>query len=198
MLFVFCGKSGSGKTAIVNALSQKTNIKILPSLTTRPKRNGEKQGIDYLFCDKRYFLHEKTLFNFYVEENDWYYGYLERDIKKYSRNDRHAIIILPPKGIRELKQSLTPFEHMVIYVHSEDEDRLMRSIKRCSLSKNCLEICRRFIQDEKDFDKLCKEIKFELTLKNIEGIKNFNKMIYELANIIKFHADCCQPWKTLD
>ena len=45
------GKSASGKDTIYNELrNDKTlDLKTIPLYTTRPKRNGEVEGIDYHF-----------------------------------------------------------------------------------------------------------------------------------------------------
>ena len=46
-LLVLCGKSGSGKTTTAMILQRKLGLKRVVTYTTRQKRKGEKDGIDY-------------------------------------------------------------------------------------------------------------------------------------------------------
>ncbi|MFC1657798.1 guanylate kinase [Candidatus Omnitrophota bacterium] len=58
-VFVISGPSGSGKTTLAQKILQHPQFKgkfIKPvSFTTRPKRQGERQGRDYLFVSKEEF-----------------------------------------------------------------------------------------------------------------------------------------------
>ena len=57
ILFIISAPSGSGKTTLCNRLAEsmgKINRSI--SMTTRPPRAGEKDGIDYIFIQKEEFL----------------------------------------------------------------------------------------------------------------------------------------------
>lgn len=50
MLYVVSAPSGAGKTSLVKALLEETdNIEVSVSYTTRSKRKGEREGIDYHF-----------------------------------------------------------------------------------------------------------------------------------------------------
>ncbi len=57
MLVVFSGPSGSGKDTVLAELF-KLDIGLVQSIsmTTRKPREGEQNGIDYLFVDEEYFL----------------------------------------------------------------------------------------------------------------------------------------------
>ncbi|MBI5144729.1 MAG: guanylate kinase, partial [Candidatus Omnitrophica bacterium] len=59
LIFVISGPSGSGKTTLLGALLkspglQKKLAKSI-SLTTRPKRSGEREGRDYFFISRSEF-----------------------------------------------------------------------------------------------------------------------------------------------
>ena len=49
MILVLLGESGSGKTTLQKYISDKVNMKPIVSVTTRPKRKGEKKEIWELF-----------------------------------------------------------------------------------------------------------------------------------------------------
>lgn len=48
-LVIICGPSGVGKTSIVKRLLEKPGRKLSVSATTRPRRKGEQDGVDYFF-----------------------------------------------------------------------------------------------------------------------------------------------------
>ena len=52
---IITGKSASGKNYLFSQLSE-VIPKFLVKQTTRPKRSGEKEGIDYKFIKKELFL----------------------------------------------------------------------------------------------------------------------------------------------
>lgn len=49
MLLLLGGPSGSGKTTVANILQEKHGFSRLVTVTTRPPREGEKNGVDYYF-----------------------------------------------------------------------------------------------------------------------------------------------------
>ena len=79
LIFVISGPSGSGKTTIIKKLLSFKGIKNLRktiSFTTRPKRLGEKDGIDYDFITHKEFK-DKIKNNDILEYTkfiDFYYG----------------------------------------------------------------------------------------------------------------------------
>lgn len=52
MLLILCGKSGSGKDTIAQAMCESEGIQRLVSCTDRPARDGEKNGREYYFYSK--------------------------------------------------------------------------------------------------------------------------------------------------
>ncbi len=80
MITILIGKSASGKDTML----KKNTLKTIVTHTTRPKRPGEKDGIDYVFVDKDKFLLgleedkyiEYRKYNTCVGGNPdtWYYG----------------------------------------------------------------------------------------------------------------------------
>ena len=47
---VIAGPSGSGKNAVIDALLERSEkCSLLVNVTTRPPREGEKEGVDYYF-----------------------------------------------------------------------------------------------------------------------------------------------------
>lgn len=54
MLIIISGPSGSGKGTVVRALD-KNRYALSVSVTTREKRPGETEGVDYFFCSNEDF-----------------------------------------------------------------------------------------------------------------------------------------------
>ncbi len=56
-MLVLSSPSGAGKTTIARGLLEKDpNLELSISVTTRPRRQGERDGIDYHFIDEPHFL----------------------------------------------------------------------------------------------------------------------------------------------
>jgi len=55
MLLVISGPSGVGKTTITHRVERELNAVFSVSLTTRPKANGDREGIDYHFVNQAQF-----------------------------------------------------------------------------------------------------------------------------------------------
>lgn len=60
-LIVICGAPGSGKTTIQNYLLEKYEFPRVITHTTRPRRIGEKDKVDYYFESKKEFFLKITL-----------------------------------------------------------------------------------------------------------------------------------------
>ncbi len=77
LLIVFSGPSGSGKDTVLAELKKRNiNMKQSISMTTRPMRQGETDGVDYYFTDVNHFekLISEDYFLEYVRYGENYYG----------------------------------------------------------------------------------------------------------------------------
>ena len=54
-ILLIIGPSGSGKTTIVNRLHKDGIVELHPTWTTRPMREGERNGIEHLFVSDKEF-----------------------------------------------------------------------------------------------------------------------------------------------
>ena len=128
-LFVISGPSAAVKGTICRRLLEETDIELSVSMTTRAPRNGEVEGISYLFTDKDTFIERVNAGGFleYAEVYGNYYGtpkqlvidklkegidvVLEIDIQgamkvKENYPDGIFIFILPP-SMSELRKRIT-------------------------------------------------------------------------------------------
>lgn len=148
-LIALFGESGTGKDTIQKWLVKNYNLNGLVSYTTRPKREGEINGVNYCFIDENFFkdlismnrLLEYTIFN------NWYYGTPSIDLSDTQINIGVFNII----GINNIKLAFKDkIEVFPIKIEVEEKIRLIRILQREN-NPNCSEICRRFLTDKDDF-----------------------------------------------
>ncbi|MGN0992848.1 MAG: hypothetical protein ACI4PE_02895 [Bacilli bacterium] len=94
-------------------------------------------------------------------------------------NDKINIGVFNIEGIECLLQD-PRLEIIPIYIKTPDKERLLRNLNREN-NPDCLEICRRFIADKKDFD----NIPFFAFIYENPNNKDFSNILDLLKDIIK-------------
>ncbi|MCR5786749.1 MAG: AAA family ATPase [Acholeplasmatales bacterium] len=106
-MIVLIGPSASGKTAVGKYLEEKYNIRKVVTYTTRDKRIGEIEGIDYHYISREDFLDKLSKHFFFetMEYNKNFYGtsieslkddsYLILDITGYNSYKQSSIKLIP-------------------------------------------------------------------------------------------------------
>lgn len=104
MIVVLVGESASGKTTLAKKLEAESGVKRVVTYTTRPMRNGEHNGIDYNFIDKREFdeLVADDSFAEHANYRGWDYGTI---IDVDNNND--SVVVLTPSGARSVRKYLS-------------------------------------------------------------------------------------------
>ena len=148
-LIALFGKSGSGKTTVLNWLMRNFPEKLhkVVACTTRPLREGEEDGREYHFISVDEFT-QKTLSGEMIEATsfrDWFYG---TEISAL-REDKLNVAIFSPEALNCVLED-PRINTYPVYIYASDKKRLMRSLDR-EYAPDCYEICRRFLADEKDF-----------------------------------------------
>lgn len=173
------GKSGAGKDTIQKwIVSNVPNTHGIISCTTRPPRDNETNNVDYHFVDFPVFtqmiLDGKMLEA--TEFNNWFYGTSINALDI----DKINIGVFNITGIECLLQD-SRLDILPIMIGASNADRLQRCINREN-NPDCIEICRRFLADEKDF----KNIDFDYDIylndnnnpyKNILNVCSVNEFI---------------------
>ena len=77
-LAIISGPSGAGKTTVVHALLERCDLplELSVSATTRPRRQGEVDGVDYYFLDSAEFQRRQALGGFLESCEVFGHGYL--------------------------------------------------------------------------------------------------------------------------
>ena len=157
-LFVFMGKSATGKdTLFAETLRRHPEIKQLVTYTTRPIREGEKDGDEYHFVDE-VTLHRLQgegkvieVRHYDTARGVWYYFTAEDD--EISASDADFAMITTLEGYVSIRDRFGEGKVTPIYIEAPDITRIERSLGREKKEDMpCVaEVCRRYLADEEDF-----------------------------------------------
>lgn len=138
-LFLFCGRSASGKTTIADTLEQKYGHKQVYSYCTRPPRYDGEIGHVFVSEDEFDNLGELVA---YTEYNGFRYGTTAEQL------DKCTIYVVDIPGIETLLQKYkTDRPIVIIYFDTTVYTRINRMLDR---GDNDAAIISRLLQDEKD------------------------------------------------
>ena len=109
MLLIFSGCSGVGKNTVINELlSQNENLTLLPTYTTRGKREGEREGFPYHYLTTEAFQQkiEDREFYEYEQIHQNFYGTSRRLVADARESGRNLLKDIDVKGAMNLKRLL--------------------------------------------------------------------------------------------
>ena len=142
------GEAGTGKdTLFQHTLNKLIEAHEIISCTTRPKREGEVEGINYYYMTPDQFG-QKVLDGEMLEAtyfNDWFYGTSYDSL----RADKLNIGVFNPDGIRAIAQD-PRVKFMGIKINCSKKTRLLRQLNR-EQNPDVDEIIRRYKADNNDF-----------------------------------------------
>jgi guanylate kinase len=181
MLFVISAPSGAGKTTIIKELfKENPDIKFSVSATTRPKRAGEQDGIDYYFLSDKDF-DEKIAFGEFVEWEYVHgnrYGTLKSEILKYIKSTHNLVFDVDVKGALSIKK-IYP-EAVLVFIDVPRELLLSRlKNRKTETDEQIKKRGERIEMEIKEKDK------FDYIVENSEGSGGLTKAVNELNKIIK-------------
>lgn len=107
ILFVISAPSGSGKTTLCNRLVDSlTGLNRSISMTTRPPRYGERDGMDYIFIEKEEFLRRQKKKEFLESAKvfDEYYGTPKKYVKHLMTKGQDVILSIDVQGAMKIKK----------------------------------------------------------------------------------------------
>lgn len=147
-IIAFIGKAGSGKDTILHqVIAEDSNLHEIVSCTTRPRREGEVEGVNYFYLTPEQFG-DKVLHDEMLEAtcfNDWFYGTSYDSL----RSDVINVGVFNPTGIDSLL-ARPDVEVTTYYIQASSKTRLLRQLNREG-SPDVDEIIRRYSADEIDF-----------------------------------------------
>jgi guanylate kinase len=143
---IICGPSGAGKDFLQREIIKK-DLRFEPKLTTRPKRDFETDGIDYIYTNNEQFesmLNNNEIFtyqSFNIESQLWYYA-----ITKSNFNN-NQIFIMTPHEIKQIDETDRK-NCFIVYLDIDILIRESRVLKRKDMNDS---VYRRFASDYIDF-----------------------------------------------
>ncbi|MGN1141042.1 MAG: guanylate kinase [Oliverpabstia sp.] len=156
-LFYIMGKSASGKDTIYQKLLEdpEFHFRRLIIYTTRPIRDGEKEGQEYYFVSEEAFQSLKAAGKI-IEDRGYntvyglwrYFTADNMDLENYN-----YLGIGTLESYEQLKKYYGDDKVCPIYIEVEDGERLKRAIAREETQEipKYEEMCRRFLADSQDF-----------------------------------------------
>jgi guanylate kinase len=160
MIKIFCimGKSGSGKDTIFKTLinDKSLNLKPVTLYTTRPKRQGETDGVEYFFIDENQLAQLQDmgkiieLRQYNTVHGIWYYCTV--DDGQFNSSDNY-LLICTLEAYNNISKYFGADVVVPIYINVDDGKRLQRALSRelSQQSPQYEEMCRRFLADCEDF-----------------------------------------------
>lgn len=158
-IFYIMGKSATGKDHIYKALLQDEALQLFPLVlyTTRPMREGEKDGREYWFVDetraqrmrkKGQIIEERVYETVY---GPWRYFTADEGQIDLDAHDYLGIGTL--ESYRPLTEHFGKDRIVPLYMETDDGIRLKRAMKREAKQNppKYDEMCRRFLADCEDF-----------------------------------------------
>ena len=160
-IIAIVGEAGCGKDSLLDlACAQIPNLNKIISTTTRPQREGEKEGVNYYYTDYDTFTKD-LLEDKFIEAttfNGWGYG---TKIDTLSE-DKVNIGVFNPSGIY-IMQGDKRIDLFVIKLSVNAKERLLRQLNR-EFAPNVDEIIRRYQTDQQDFEIFDEEVECEYVI----------------------------------
>ena len=124
LLIALSGPSGSGKGTIVRSLlAQREDTVLSVSMTTRPPREEDVDGVTYHFCTREQF--EQTIaedgFLEYAEYNGNYYGTPLAPIRRWLEEGKKVILEIEVQGAEKVMERCLDLVSVFITIPSMEE-----------------------------------------------------------------------------
>lgn len=158
-LFLVMGKSASGKDTLYKDIVGRfgDRLGVVVPYTTRPKRQGETEGVEYHFITEGQMSRMKRDGKiiesrcYQTVYGPWYY--LTVDDGQIDLSKRSSILIVTPAAYEKLRDYFGADRVVPLYIETDDGVRLERALKRerAQAEPKYEEMCRRFLADAKDF-----------------------------------------------
>lgn len=166
-LFYIMGKSASGKDTIYKRIKEEIDIKEYVLYTTRPMREGEREGIDYHYVSDEQiskFKEEGKVIEsrtYQTVKGPWTYATIADKQLKQNGDIITVGTLESYRKVREYFENRKDTKVLPIYITIDEQERRKRAIEREERQKNpnYAEVERRINADNIDFSeenlKLC-------------------------------------------
>jgi guanylate kinase len=175
-MIIIAGPSGAGKTTVCKLLV-KNDDKLLYSVsaTTREKRRGEKDGVDYYFITEKEFKswEKEGRFLETAKVHGYYYGTLKDFVAKADKEEKEILLDVDVKGkiniCKKIKNTVSIF--LLPPTMTEAVKRIKgRNVEKEIEIKNRMKTASSEIKEIKKFDYLVVNEDLNETVKVVQSI----------------------------
>ena len=187
------GKSATGKDTIYKRLleDESLNLRKIVTYTTRPIREGEKEGEEYFFIGEEEVkrlsdegkIVELRAYN--TVHGIWKYMTVEDENIDLTKND--YLVIGTPESYRKCVEHFGKEKMVPLLIEVDDGTRLERALKRERAQEHPKyeEMCRRFLADAEDFsEERIKEAGIEERFVNDNLEDCYQRIRYEIRSLL--------------
>ena len=178
-LIVVSGPSGVGKDTIVNEyLKIHPEDEISVSMTSRGKREGETEGLNYYFRTKEEFeeaIKNDDLLEYTIYNNN-YYGTPKSEIENRLKEGKNVILVIEVVGAANVKRMMKDKCTLIFIMPPSMEELKNRLVKRNSSTDTIeninerLDIAKDEIVESKKYDYKIINDTVEKSVKELEKI----------------------------
>lgn len=128
-LVVISGPSGAGKTSVCRALKQHPDVEFSVSATTRIRRDGERDGVDYHFLSRDDFQRRlgENQFLEWATYNGNLYGTPRWPMDQALSRGKTFLVEIEVKGTRQLRER--GIEGLYVFIAPPSIDELRRRLQ---------------------------------------------------------------------
>lgn len=157
-IYYVMGKSSSGKDTIYKKMLERHPwFRTIVPYTTRPIREGERNGVEYFFVDEER-LREMQESEQVIEVRSYntrcgIWTYFTADDGQIDLDAHDYLVIGTLVSYRALREYFGEEKLIPVYIEVDDGLRLARAVERerRQAEPKYTELCRRFLADEEDF-----------------------------------------------
>ena len=183
-MFIIEAPSGTGKSVVIKELlRQDPNLKFSVSVTTRERREGEVDGLDYHYIsDVQYdeFLAQDAFYEYVNSQYGNRYGTLRSEVDSFINVGKDVVFDVDWEGMRQIKAK-APNEVVSIYLLPPSIKELRRRLEnRGTDSKEVIEKRMALIVDKlkhwNEFDYAIVNVDVDETVTKIQKIISCERM----------------------
>lgn len=141
-LVIVSGPSGAGKTTLVKGVCKyfkdlANEIEFSVSHTTRERRDGEKDGVDYHFVSRERFLHMANHGEFieWAHVHGHMYGTSVEEVRSRLKQGQDVILDIDVQGARQISENKDLEPHAVsVFVFTSSFEELEARLRKRGLN----------------------------------------------------------------